>query len=33
MARRVCLQERVWIEVLSGEGLGDAEQKGVVVAD
>ena len=25
MARRVCSEERVWIEVLSGEGLSDAE--------
>ena len=25
MARRVCSEERVWIEVLSAEGLGDAE--------
>ena len=25
MARRVCLEERVWIEVLSSEGLSDAE--------
>ena len=25
MARRVCSEERVWIEVLSGEGLSDAQ--------
>ena len=25
MARRVCSEERVWIEVLSSEGLSDAE--------